>query len=70
MPIVRRSRQGGRLIFLFNLEPQDAKVSVRTNWNTSSARDLLRGVDLESHDSTFDVVVDQWSVAVLHCPEG
>jgi beta-galactosidase GanA len=70
VPIVRRSRQGGRLIFLFNLEPQDAKVSVRTNWNTSSARDLLRGVDLESHDNTFDVVVDQWSVAVLHCPEG
>ena len=46
IPVVRESVQGGRLIFLFNVEARDASVSFTPSWATSTARDLLTSEDL------------------------
>lgn len=69
VPVVRRSRQGGRLVFAFNLERGDARVTLRPTWRTKTARDLLRGQDLRLAGGAFEVSVEQWGVAVIHCTE-
>lgn len=68
IPVVRESAQGGRLLFLFNVEARNATVSFTPRWLAPTARDLLSGEDLPRDGASFRVRVPQWGVAVVHCP--
>ena len=68
VPVVRRSRQGGWLVFVFNLERATAQVQLRPRWPITAARDLLREADLAVEDNAIGLTIDQWEVAVVHCP--
>ncbi|MCY3957933.1 MAG: beta-galactosidase [Chloroflexi bacterium] len=70
VPIVRRSRQGGLLLFVFNLEGGTASSRLRPRERILGARDLLAGRDLDIRDNGFDLEIPQWDVAVVHCAEG
>ena len=67
--VVRGSRQGGRLLFTFNLERREATATLRPRWRAGHVRDLLAGSSVDSRDEGFSVTVGQWGVAVLHCAE-
>ena len=69
VPVVRRSRQGGRLVFVFNLERTPATAKLRPRWHTESARELVEDRDLPVSDDALDLTVEPWSVGVLHCVE-
>ncbi len=68
VPVVRRSRQGGWLVFVFNLERSTANVHLRPRWPMASARDLLAHTELAVEDNGFRLSIEQWEVAVVHCP--
>ena len=70
VPVVRRSRLGGWLVFVFNLERKDAQVTLRPRWQTGRARNLLTGSEVPVTDGAFDLTVERWEVAVVHCTEG
>ena len=67
VPVVRRSRQGGWLIFVFNLERQRARTTLRPRWQTRRADDLLAGAEVQTTDGAFELTVEPWEVAVIHC---
>ena len=69
VPVVRRSRQGGWLVFVFNLERSTANVRLRPRWPIGSARDLLAQTELAVDDNAFRLSIEQWEVAVVHCTE-
>ena len=69
VPVVRRSRQGGWLVFVFNLERTDAQATLRPRWQTERVTDLLTGSEVAVNGNTFQLTVDQWSVGVVHCTE-
>ena len=64
---VRRSRQGGWLIFVFNLERTAAQATLRPVWKRGSARDLLSGRETGLEDGAFRVRIEPWDVGVLYC---
>ena len=67
IPVLRESTMGTPLLFLFNIERQDANVYFSPRWNASTARDLLTGESLPRDGEYFHVVVPQWGVAVISC---
>ena len=69
VPITRKSRRGGWLLFVFNLEPQQAHTTLRPTWNTNHAHDLLAQRDIPITDGAFQLVIEPWEVAVIHCAE-
>ncbi|MCY4111425.1 MAG: hypothetical protein OXF96_05750, partial [Chloroflexi bacterium] len=69
VPVVRRSQRGGWLVFVFNLKRAAAQVNLRPRWRTTMARDLLAQADLALEDNAFQLEIDQWEVAVIHCSE-
>ena len=69
VPVVRRSRQGGWLVFIFNLGRGEARVTARPRWRTGRARDLLAGSDLPVDGNAFQLTVEQWGVGVVHSEE-
>ena len=69
VPITRKSRRGGWLVFAFNVEPQQAHVTLYPKWSISHAYDLLAQRDIPITDGTFQLVVDPWEVAIIHCAE-
>ena len=69
VPIVRKSRRGGWLLFAFNLESRQAHVTLRPKWKTSHAHDLLAHHDVPIVDNTFQITIEPWEVAVIHCAE-
>ena len=71
VPVVaRRSGLGGWLIFAFNLDRASVRVRLLPRWQTGSAEDLFSGAGLELRDNGFDVEIEAWGVAVVHCTEG
>ena len=60
VPIVRKSRCGGWLLFAFNLEPQQAHVTLRPKWKTTHAHDLLAHRDVPITDGAFQLVIEPW----------
>jgi len=44
-------------------------VNLRPRWRTTMARDLLAQADLALEDNAFQLEIDQWEVAVIHCSE-
>ena len=69
VPIARKSRRGGWMLFVFNLEPRQAHVTLRPKWETSHARDLLAHRDVPITDNAFQIAIEPWEVAVIHCTE-
>ena len=69
VPVVRRSRLGGWLVFIFNLERRTAQVNIHPRWQTQQAEDLLAGQKIAVRDGGFDLRIDPWGVAVMHCIE-
>ena len=70
-PIVRRSRQGGLLVFAFNLERGTARSRLRPRGRiVGGAGPAGRATILRLTDNGFDLEVPQWDVAVVHCVEG
>ena len=68
VPVVRNSRAGGRLVFLFNLGLTAADVRVSTPWQSSNATDLLSGESLPAANGSVRTRVEPWRVGVLHFP--
>ncbi|MDE2994472.1 MAG: hypothetical protein OXU67_11385, partial [Chloroflexota bacterium] len=69
VPVVRRSRQGGWLVFLFNLAARPAQATLRPRWQTADACDLLRQSALVVSDGAFAVSLEPWATNVIHCTE-
>ena len=67
--VVRRSRRGGWLVFAFNIEPTEARVTLRPRWQTGSANDLLAGSEVALQENGFKLRIEPWGVAVVHCTE-
>ena len=68
VPVVRNSRAGGRLVFLFNLGLTAADVRVSTPWQSGNATDLLSGESLPVANGSVRTRVEPWRVGVLHFP--
>lgn len=69
VPVVRRSHQGGWLIFAFNLGRGKAKVTLKPKWRTEHARNLLTGTEVQIADNCFQIEVEQWGVGVVYCDD-
>ena len=69
VPIARKSRRGGWLVFAFNVEPRQAHVTLYPKWETKHAYDLLAQRDVPIVDSAFRLVIEPWEVAIIHCVE-
>jgi beta-galactosidase len=67
--MTRRSGAGGWLIFAFNLERSPVRVRLQPRWRTEQAEDLFTGTDLALHDDGFELEIEGWGVAVVHCAE-
>ena len=69
VPVVRRSRSGGWLVFVLNLDREDARARLFPRWQTAQAYDLLSGSELPIAENAIDLTVKSWEVAVIHCTE-
>ena len=69
VPVTRRSRLGGWLIFVFNLERTPAQVTLQPRWPFAEAHDLLAQADILVSDGAFQLAIEPWGMAVIHCPE-
>ena len=63
----RRSRLGGSLVFLVNLEHDRARAVVKPDWQFESARLLPSGTELGLRDGGFEVDVPFGDVCVIYC---
>ena len=66
VPFVRKSRQGGWLVFVFNIENNDAKVTLRPGWQVSKAVDLFLKDELAVVNGRIDLNIPTWEVAVIY----
>ncbi len=62
-----RSKIGGWLIFVFNLEEKQASVQLGPSWEFSKAQDLLMKQILVVKEHRFKVNVKPGTVKVIHC---
>ncbi len=69
VPIVRRSARGGRIIFVFNLERQPARARLQAPWRIRSAQDIIAQSTVAVEEDAFEITVDPWEVAVIHCED-
>ena len=69
VPVLRRSRQGGWLVFTQNLSRQDAAATLHPAWPVSEVRDLIADAPVSVDDNGFQVSMEPWSVGVFHCTE-
>ena len=67
VPVTRRSRRGGWLLFVFNLGSGPARPTLRPRWPLTGVQDLLTGRPVEVDGGAFSVAVPPWGTAVLHC---
>ena len=69
MPVLRRSKQGGWLVFVQNLSRQAASATLRPAWPVSEVTDLIAHAPVAADDNGFQVTMEPWSVGVFHCDE-
>ena len=69
VPIRRRSRQGGWLVFTQNLDREPATATLTPDWPISDVHDLLTGKAIDVDSNSFSVSMDPWSVGVFLCNE-
>jgi hypothetical protein len=67
IPVARRSRRGGWLLFLFNIGPSLARPTLRPRWTVTEVQDLLTGRPVPVAGGAFSVAVPAWEPVVLHC---
>jgi beta-galactosidase GanA len=63
----RRSKLGGWLVFLFNLELEPAHAEVTPQWDVADATDLLAEKSIGLSDGSFPVSVEPGGVKVVYC---
>ena len=66
VPVVRRSRKGGWLVFVLNLGRKTAQTIVRPRYQIAKAHDLLSGFELTVAENAFEITVPSWEIAVVH----
>lgn len=64
-----RSKSGGWLLFLFNLETKAAQVELTPSWKFSLARDLVDDRAIPVQGGRFAVEVAAGSIRAIHCGE-
>ena len=69
VPVVRRSRLGGRLLFVFNVERTAARCRLCPREAAMSARDLLTHTDLPVSNGSIELEIEPWGRAVIHLPD-
>ena len=69
VPIRRRSRQGGWLVFTQNPDRETATATLTPNWPISDVRDLLTGKSVDVESNGFSVSMEPWSVGVFLCDD-
>ena len=69
VPVVRRSRKGGWLVFALNLGRKTAQAIVRPRFQIAKAHDLLSGAELAVAENAFEITIPSWEIAVVHCTE-
>ena len=69
VPVLRRSRKGGWLVFVLNLDRETAQAVLRPRHQIASAHDLLGGSELTVTGNSFGLSVPPWDIAVVHCRE-
>ena len=69
VPVVRRSRKGGWLIFVLNLEHKTARARLRPRFQIEGAHDLLSGSELSITENAFELEIPSWEIAVTYCTE-
>lgn len=69
VPMVRRSRKGGWLVFALNLGRKAARAVARPQFQIAKASDLLSNTDLAVAGNAFELAVPPWEIAVVHCAE-
>ena len=69
VPIARRSHRSGWLLFVFNLEQREAHVTLRPQWRTKHACDLLAQTKVLLKDDAIQLIIEPWDVAVVLCEE-
>ena len=67
--VLRRSRQGGWLVFTQNLSRQMPRPRCVPAWPVSEVRDLIADAPVSVDDNGFQVTMEPWSVGVFHCNE-
>ena len=65
----RKSKLGGKLIFLLNLHERTAHSRVLVAPAGQQVTDLLAGQELTAKDGAFSVTLEFGQVTVIHCPE-
>lgn len=63
----RRSKLGGSLIFLLNLERRTAKTTIAPGWKLTSVTDLINKQELALRNNGFQVELPFGQVGVFHC---
>ena len=70
VPVVRRSRQGGWLIFLLNLERSPVRTALSPRWKSRRVHDLIGGREVAvKGEGSFEIEVEPWKVGVFYCQE-
>ena len=67
VPMVRGSQRGEWLLFVFNLERQEALVTLQPRWQIVRAYDLLAQSEVKVKDNKFQLRIEPWDVAVIMC---
>ena len=67
VPVVRQSRQGGNLLFLFNLESSPSRACVHLSWICQRATDLTVHRDLAVTDGALELELGPWETTVIYC---
>ena len=70
VPVVRRSRQGGWLIFLLNLECSPVRTALCPGWESPRLHDLIEGREVTAKaEGSFEIEVGPWEVGVFYSEE-
>lgn len=70
VPVVRRSRQGGWLIFLLNLERSPVRTALCPGWESPRLHDLIEGREVTAKaEGSFEIEVGPWEVGVFYSEE-
>ena len=65
--LVRKSKKGGHLVFLFNIERRKAKTVITPNWKYRDIQDKLGNANLnEINQGSIGIEIEPWDLNVLY----
>ena len=67
VPIVRKSKKGGFIVFLFNIEARKAKTFIKPNWKYNKIEDKLGNAVINTHGSnSITIEIAPWDLNILY----